>query len=101
MKPRLLDLYARECDRLLHAVVLDHAAAEGLALAGACNHQLDQHLCAADQPHAVMDARRAEPRLRRRKAAALRTDQVIQRHFRVREFEFPDGRDVIFPANEP
>ena len=50
-------------------------------------HRLERALGRADQPHAVVDAARAEPSLRDLEAAALAEQQVGGRHAHVVEVD--------------
>ena len=99
-QPCLLDLDAGAGDGLLRGIVVDHRPAEGPPFGGPRHHQFDQDLAAPDGTHAVMQPRRPQPHLCRRKALAFFAQQVPGRHTHILEVEFGDGRDTVLPAEE-
>src|SRR6185295_18722142 len=70
-QPRLLDLAARARDRLQYDALRRERLAERDARVRALDHRLERALREPDQPHAMVDAPRAEPALRDLEAAAF------------------------------
>src|SRR5258707_11867862 len=84
---RLVDLDAGLRDPVARHPVVRDGAAEGAAADGALAHFFQRALGDADQPHAMMDAARAEPALSDLEAAAFAEQDVRRRHPHVLEHD--------------
>src|SRR5215475_3183567 len=97
---RLINLNARLGDPMARHAVIRNGATEGTAADSALAHGLQRTLGNADQPHAMMDAARAEPPLRNLEAAALAEKDVGHRHPHIVEYNFSVAmRGIVISEN--